>query len=90
MAKRSPAADAANAGSRRRAIMIKVDDEVRNELDVLSRLRGEPVQALGLEAICDLLRKHGRPVSMRDAFRRSAGDETGSVKKSRTTSKRTS
>lgn len=55
----------------RRAIMVKMDEEVRNELDALANDRKKTVQELGLEAICDLLRKHGRPVSMRDAFRQS-------------------
>ena len=53
--------------------MIKMDEEIRNELDVLSVTRGKSIQELGLEAICDLLRKHGRPVSLTDAFKKSAG-----------------
>jgi hypothetical protein len=53
--------------------MIKMDDEVRNELDVLATTRKRTVQELGIEAICDLLRKYDRPVSFRDALRRSAG-----------------
>ncbi len=36
---------------------------------------------LGLEAICDLLRKHGRPVGMRDAFKRSAGERAREASK---------
>ena len=61
--------------------MIKMDDEIRNELDVLARLQDKSVPDLGLEAICDLLRKHGRPVGMRDAFKRSAGDESAQASK---------
>jgi hypothetical protein len=76
MAKQSRVSSENTAASRRRAVMIKMDDEIRNELDVLARLQGKSVQDLGLEAICDLLRKHGRPVSVRDAFRRSAADES--------------
>ena len=53
--------------------MIKLDAELRNELDVLAAARKKTAQELGIEAICDLLRKHGRPVSVRDAFRQSAG-----------------
>jgi predicted transcriptional regulator len=62
----------ATATPRRRAIMIKVDDELRNELDALAVSTGKTVQQLGVEAVCDLLRKHERPVSLRDAFRQSA------------------
>ena len=63
--------------------MIKMDDEIRNELEVLVRMRGKPIGALGLEAICDLLRKYGRPVGMTDAFRRSAGAPTARAGKLR-------
>lgn len=68
----APAESAGAAPPRRRAIMVKMDEEVRNELEALAQTRRKSVQELGLEAICDLLRKHGRPVSMRNAFRRSA------------------
>jgi hypothetical protein len=83
MAKQSRgSSESAAVSPRRRALMIKMDDEVRNELDVLARLQGKSVQDLGLEAICDLLRKHGRPVSVREAFRRSAGEASGGPGKS--------
>jgi len=52
--------------------MIKMDEEIRNELDVLSLARHKSIQELGLEAICDLLKKYGRPVSLIDAFKKSA------------------
>jgi hypothetical protein len=61
------------AASRRKAVMIKMDEEIRNELDVLSLTRRKSIQELGLEAICDLLKKYGRPVSLIDAFKKSAG-----------------
>ena len=61
------------AASRRKAVMIKMDEEIRNELDVLSLARHKSIQELGLEAICDLLKKYGRPVSLIDAFKKSAG-----------------
>ncbi|HEY0438893.1 MAG TPA: hypothetical protein VGD36_02390, partial [Xanthobacteraceae bacterium] len=80
-AKPKPANEAAAAKPpRRRAIMVKMDEEVRNELEALANQRRKSVQELGLEAICDLLRKHGRPVSMRDAFRQSAADMGGAAK----------
>jgi len=53
--------------------MIKMDEEIRNELDVLALGRRKSIQELGLEAICDLLKKYGRPVSLIDAFKKSAG-----------------
>ena len=73
MAKSTRPSPRREAASPRKAIMIKMDEEIRNELDVLSVTRGKSIQELGLEAICDLLRKHGRPVSLIDAFKKSAG-----------------
>jgi hypothetical protein len=61
------------AASPRKAVMIKMGEEIRNELDVLSLARRKSIQELGLEAICDLLKKYGRPVSLIDAFKKSAG-----------------
>ena len=55
--------------------MIKMDEEIRNELDVLALARHKSIQELGLEAICDLLKKYGRPVSLIDAFKKSASAE---------------
>jgi uncharacterized protein (DUF4415 family) len=78
-----PANETAAAKPPRRAIMVKMDEEVRNELEALANQRRKSVQELGLEAICDLLRKHGRPVSMRDAFRQSAADMGGAAKPAR-------
>ena len=60
------------AASRRKAVMIKMDEEIRNELDVLSLTRRKSIQEFGLEAICDLMKKYGRPVSLIDAFKKSA------------------
>lgn len=62
---------------KRRALLIKMDDGLRNELEVLAIARKKSVQDLGLEAICDLLRKHGRPVSLVDALRKSAAEKRG-------------
>jgi hypothetical protein len=72
-AKTEPVGDAA---PKRRAIMIKMEDGLRNELEVLAIARHKTVQELGLEAICDLLRKHGRPVSLVDALRKSAAEKS--------------
>ena len=40
----------------RRAVMLKMDEELRNEFEVLATTRKKTVQQLGIEAICDLLR----------------------------------
>jgi hypothetical protein len=70
---RAKAKSQASADARqRRAIMLKVDDEIRNELEVLSLARDKTVQQLGVEAICDLLKKYGRPVGLIDALQKSA------------------
>lgn len=74
---------AATPTPKRRAIMIKMEEGLRNELEVLAIARHKSVQELGLEAICDLLRKHGRPVSLVDALRKSAGDKPGAARPER-------
>jgi hypothetical protein len=74
--KAAPQQEAAKV-PKRRAIMIKMDDGVRNELEVLAIAEHKTVQELGLEAICDLLRKHGRPVNLVDALRKSAAEKSG-------------
>jgi hypothetical protein len=73
MAKSKRPSRSREAASPRKAVMIKMDEEIRNELEVLSLARGKSIQELGLEAICDLLKKYNRPVSLIDAFRKSAG-----------------
>jgi hypothetical protein len=73
MAKSKRSSASQSAASPRKAVMIKMDEEIRNELDVLSLTRRKNIQELGLEAICDLLKKYGRPVSLIDAFKKSAG-----------------
>lgn len=77
MAKSKRASPARATNSPRKAIMIKMSEDIRNELDVLSLSRGKSVQELGLEAICDLLKKYGRPVSLIDALKKSAGKAAG-------------
>jgi hypothetical protein len=77
MAKSKRALPAREAKSQRKAIMIKMDDEIRNELEVLSLSRHKSMQELGLEAICDLLQKYGRPVSLIDAWKKSARGAIG-------------
>ncbi len=77
MARRAAKPPSRTSKQPQRAIMVKVDEELRNELQALSAMRGRTLQQLGVEAICDLLRKYGRPVNMADAFAKSAREESG-------------
>jgi predicted DNA-binding ribbon-helix-helix protein len=52
---------------------IHIDDESWSALDLLARDRMMTFQELADEAFADLLKKHGRPVDLRSALRRSAG-----------------
>jgi hypothetical protein len=51
---------------------IQIDDETWPVLQLLARDRMMTFQELADEAFADLLKKHGRPVSLRAALRRSA------------------
>ena len=53
--------------------LIEFDTETFHALDVLARDRMMTIQELADEAFRDLLRKHGRPVELVDALKRSAG-----------------
>jgi hypothetical protein len=57
-------------GSRRK--LIAFDGEVWQALHQLSRDSLKSVQELADEAFADLLRKHRRPVTLKDALRESA------------------
>jgi predicted DNA-binding ribbon-helix-helix protein len=52
---------------------IQIDDESWAALDLLARDRMMTFQELVDEAFADLLKKHGRPVDLRAALRKSAG-----------------
>jgi predicted DNA-binding ribbon-helix-helix protein len=52
---------------------IQIDDESWAALDLLGRDRMMTFQELVDEAFADLLKKHGRPVDLRSALRKSAG-----------------
>jgi len=52
---------------------IQIDDESWAALDLLGRDRMMTFQELADEAFADLLKKHGRPVDLRSALRKSAG-----------------
>ena len=51
---------------------VEFDTETWQTLDVLARERMMTFQELADEAFRDLLKKHGRPMDLRDAFRKSA------------------
>jgi hypothetical protein len=52
---------------------VQFDDETWMALDLLGRDRMATFQELADEAFADLLKKHGRPVDLRAALRKSAG-----------------
>jgi len=52
---------------------VQFDDETWAALDMLARDRMMDFQELADEAFRDLLKKHGRPSSLKEALRRSAG-----------------
>jgi hypothetical protein len=52
---------------------VQIDEETWPVLDLLARDRMMTFQELADEAFADLLRKHGRPTSLKAALRQSAG-----------------
>lgn len=52
--------------------LIAFDDDTVERLTVLGRSRMATLQDLADEAFSDLLKKHGQPVDLRDALRKSA------------------
>lgn len=52
---------------------VQIDDETWAALDLLARDRMMSFQELADEAFADLLKKHGRPVDLRAALKKSAG-----------------
>ena len=52
---------------------VNIDDESWMALDLLARDRMATFQELADEAFADLLKKHGRPVDLKAALRKSAG-----------------
>ena len=52
---------------------VQLDEETWRALDLLARDQMKDFQELADEAFRDLLRKHGRPASLKEALRRSAG-----------------
>ena len=52
---------------------VQFDEETWSALDMLAKDRMMDFQELADEAFRDLLKKHGRPSSLKEALRRSAG-----------------
>jgi hypothetical protein len=52
---------------------VQIDDETWAVLDLLARDRMMTFQEVADEAFADLLKKHGRPVGLKAALRKSAG-----------------
>jgi hypothetical protein len=52
---------------------VQFDDETWQQIDLLGHDQMKDFQELADEAFRDLLKKHGRPSSLKEALRRSAG-----------------
>jgi non-homologous end joining protein Ku len=63
--------------------LIGFDDETLDKLTQLGRSRMATLQELADEAFADLLKKHGVPVDLKDALRKSAGVEKKAAAKAR-------
>jgi hypothetical protein len=72
MAKNSARKAAAKRPSRGLRKLIAFDAESIGALDMLARDRMMTWQELADEAFRDLLRKHGRPIDLKDALKKSA------------------
>lgn len=57
--------------------LIDFDDDTLDKLTQLGRDRMATFQELADEAFADLLKKHGIPIDLKDALRKSASASTG-------------
>jgi hypothetical protein len=57
--------------------LIAFDEETFNALTLLGRDRMATIQDLADEAFADVLRKHGRPVELREALKKSLRETNG-------------
>ena len=62
--------------------LIAFDDDTFDKLKQLARDRMATIQELADEAFADVLKKHGVPVNLKDALRKSASLSKKSVKSS--------
>jgi non-homologous end joining protein Ku len=63
----------ANGGLHAMRKLIAFDDDTHDKLIQLGRSRMATLQELADEAFADLLKKHGVPIDLKDALRKSAG-----------------
>ena len=67
--------------------LIEFDDETFAKLKQLARDRMATFQELADEAFTDLMRKHGIPIDLRDALKKSAAGTEAPARPSRTAGK---
>jgi hypothetical protein len=60
--------------------LIAFDDDTLDKLTQLARDRMATLQELADEAFADLLKKHGIPVDLKDALRKSAALQTATAR----------
>jgi non-homologous end joining protein Ku len=70
--------------------LIDFDDETLDKLTQLGRDRMATLQELADEAFTDLLKKHGIPIDLKDALRKSAALSKKSAKTRANLSRKTS
>ena len=63
---------------------VQFDSETWNALDLLAKNSMKSFQELADEAFRDLLRKHGRPTTLKEALRKSVGNSANVVPLRRT------
>ena len=68
---------------------VNIDDETWAVLDLLARDRMATFQELADEAFADVLKKHGVPIDLRDALRKSAAASNAATTKTRSKIRRT-
>ena len=69
--------------------LIAFDDDTLDKLTQLARDRMATFQELADEAFADVLKKHGVPIDLRDALRKSAAASNAATKKTRSKTGRT-
>ena len=68
--------------------LIAFDDDTFAKLKQLARDRMATIQELADEAFADVLRKHGIPIDLKDALRKSASTAGAPAKKGSSSSQR--
>ncbi|KRR21021.1 hypothetical protein CQ14_36120 [Bradyrhizobium lablabi] len=69
--------------------LIAFDDDTFDKLKQLARDRMATFQELADEAFADLFKKHGIPIDLKDALKKSAGVSKVSARKARSKTGRT-